>query len=45
MRTLAGALDFATWCSCLATAAKHGRRPFDVLTGLASGNAGIPVTN
>jgi hypothetical protein len=45
MRTLAGALDFAALRSCLATAAKHGRRPFDVLTELASGNAGIPVTS
>jgi transposase len=41
MRTLAGALDFAALRPCLATAAKHGRRPFDVLTELASGNAGI----
>jgi hypothetical protein len=45
MRTLADALDFAALRSCLATAAKHGRRPLDVLTELASENAGIPVTS
>jgi hypothetical protein len=26
------------------TAAKHGRRPFDVLTELTSGNVWIPAT-
>ncbi len=45
LRTLAGAQDFAAMRSYLPTAAKHGRRPFDVLTELASGNAGIPVTS
>ena len=40
MRTLAGALDFVALRSCRATAAKHGRRPFDVLTELVSVNAG-----
>src|SRR5436305_13991998 len=37
MRTLAGAQDFAAMRSYLSTAAKHGRRPFDVLTELTSG--------
>jgi transposase len=45
LRTLAGAQDFAAMRSYLATAAKHGRRPFDVLTELASGNAWIPATS
>jgi transposase len=44
MRTLAGAQDFAAMRSYLATAAKHGRRPFDVLTDLTSGNVWIPAT-
>jgi hypothetical protein len=44
MRTLAGAQDFAAMRSYLATAAKHGRRPFDVLTELTSGNVWIPAT-
>jgi transposase len=44
MRTLAGAQDFAAIRSYLATAAKHGRRPFDVLTELTTGNVWIPVT-
>jgi transposase len=45
LRTLAGAQDFAAMRSYLATAAKHGRRPFDVLTELTSGNAWIPATS
>jgi transposase len=44
LRTLAGAQDFAAMRSYLSTAAKHGRRPFDVLTELTSGNVWIPVT-
>src|SRR3954454_21522701 len=44
MRTLVGAQDFAAMRSYLATAAKHGRRPFDVLTELTSGNVWIPAT-
>jgi transposase len=44
MRTLAGAQDFAAMRSYLATAAKHGRRPFDVLTELTSGNLWMPAT-
>ncbi|WP_219418568.1 hypothetical protein [Pseudonocardia nigra] len=44
MRTLTGAQDFATMRSYLATAAKHGRRPFDALTELTSGNVWIPAT-
>jgi transposase len=44
MRTLAGAQDFAAMRSYLATAAKHGRRPFDVLTELTSGNLLMPAT-
>jgi hypothetical protein len=43
MRTLAGARDFAAIRSYLATAAKHGRRPFDVLTELTRGNVPIPA--
>jgi transposase len=43
MRTLAGAQDFAAMRSYLSTAAKHGRRPFDVLTELTSGNVWIPA--
>ncbi len=43
MRTLTGAQDFAAMRSYLATAAKHGRRPFDVLTELTSGNVWIPA--
>src|SRR3954462_14107727 len=38
MPTLTGAQDFAAMRSYLSTAAKHGRRPFDVLTELTSGN-------
>jgi transposase len=45
MRTLAGAQDFAAMRSYLATAARHGRRPFDVLTELTSGNVWIPATS
>ena len=45
MRTLAGAQDFAAMRSYLATAAKHGRRPFDVLTELTSGNVWIPAAS
>jgi transposase len=45
LRTLAGAQDFAAMRSYLATAAKHGRRPFDVLTELTSGNVWIPATS
>jgi transposase len=44
MRTLAGAQDFAAMRSYLATAAKHGRRPFDALTELTSGNVWVPAT-
>jgi transposase len=44
MRTLAGAQDFAAMRSYLSTAAKHGRRPFDVLTELTSGHVWIPAT-
>jgi transposase len=44
MRTLAGAQDFAAMRSYLSTAAKHGRRPFDVLSELTSGNVWIPAT-
>ena len=44
LRTLAGAQDFAAMRSYLATAAKHGRRPFEVLTELTSGNVWIPAT-
>jgi transposase len=44
MRTLAGAQDYAAMRSYLATAAKHGHRPFDVLTELTSGNVWIPAT-
>ena len=44
LRTLAGAQDFAAMRSYLSTAAKHGRRPFDVLTELTSGNVWIPTT-
>src|SRR4051812_34864202 len=44
LRTLAGAQDFAAMRSYLATAAKNGRRPFDVLTELTSGNVWIPAT-
>jgi transposase len=44
LRTLAGAQDFATMRAYLSTAAKHGRRPFDVLTELTSGNLWIPAT-
>src|SRR3954447_19008979 len=43
MRTLAGAQDFAAMRSYLSTAAKHGRRPFAVLTELTSGNVWIPT--
>src|SRR4051794_699711 len=45
MRTLAGAQDFAAMRSYLSTAAKHGRRPFDVLTELTNGNVWIPATS
>jgi transposase len=45
MRTLAGAQDFAAMRSYLSTAAKHGRRPFDVLTELTSGNVWIPAVS
>ena len=44
MRTLAGAQDFAAMRSYLSTAAKHGRRPFDVLTELTRGDVWIPAT-
>jgi transposase len=45
LRTLAGAQDFAAMRSYLATAAKHGRRPFDVPAELTSGNVCIPATS
>ena len=45
MRTLAGAQDFAAMRSYLSTAAKHGRRPFDALTELTSGNVWIPAAS
>jgi hypothetical protein len=41
--TLAGAQDFAPMHSCLSTPAKHGRRPFDVLTKLTRGDVWIPA--
>jgi transposase len=44
LRTLTGAQDFAAMRSYLSTAGKHGRRPFDVLTELTSGNVWIPET-
>src|SRR3954464_6433823 len=44
LRTLTGAQDFTAMRSYLSTAAKHGRRPFDVLTELTSGNVWIPAT-
>jgi transposase len=44
LRTLTGAQDFAAMRSYLSTAAKHGRRPFAVLTELTSGNLWIPAT-
>src|SRR4051812_15265429 len=44
MRTPSGAQDFAAMRSYLATAAKHGRRPFDALTELTTGNVWIPAT-
>jgi transposase len=44
LRTLTGAQDFAAMRAYLSTAAKHGRRPFDVLTELTSGNVWIPAT-
>jgi transposase len=44
MRTLTGAQDFAAMRSYLSTAAKHGRRPFDALSELTSGNVWIPAT-
>src|SRR4051795_4607742 len=44
LRTLTGAQDFAAMRSHLSTAAKHGRRPFDVLTELTNGNVWIPAT-
>jgi transposase len=44
LRTLTGAQDFAAMRSYLSTAAKHGRRPFDVLTELTNGNVWIPAT-
>jgi transposase len=44
LRTLAGAQDFAAMRSYLSTAAKHGRRPLDVLTDLTSGHVWIPAT-
>src|SRR5215218_10435182 len=44
LRTLAGAQDFAAMRAYLSTATKHGRRPFDVLTELTSGNVWIPAT-
>jgi transposase len=45
LRTLTGAQDFAAMRSYLSTAAKHGRRPFDVLTELTSGNVWIPAAS
>ncbi len=44
MRTLTGAQDFAAMRAYLSTAAKHGHRPFDVLTQLTSGSVWIPAT-
>ncbi|MGL4744734.1 MAG: IS66 family transposase [Dermatophilaceae bacterium] len=44
MRTLIGAQDFAAMRAYLATATKHGRQPFDVLTDLTMGNVWIPTT-
>jgi transposase len=45
LRTLTGAQDFAAMRSYLSTAAKHGRRPFDVLTELTNGNVWIPAVS
>ena len=45
LRTLTGAQDFAAMRSYLSTASKHGRRPFDVLTELTSGNVWIPAVS
>lgn len=45
MRTPTGAQDFAAIRANLSTAAKHGRRPFDVLTELTSGNVWIPAAS
>jgi transposase len=44
LRTLTDAQDFAAMRSYLATAAKHGRRPFDALTKLTRGHVWIPAT-
>jgi transposase len=44
LRTLTGAQDFAAMRSYLSTAAKHGRRPFNVLTELPGGNVRILAT-
>src|SRR4051794_15905884 len=44
LRTLTGAQDFAAMRSYLSTAAKHGRRPFDVHTERTSGNGWSPAT-
>jgi hypothetical protein len=41
---LAWAQDFAAMQSYLSPAAEHGRRPFDVLVELTSGNVWIPAT-
>src|SRR3954467_4048412 len=41
----AGAQNFTPMPRSLSTAAKHGRRPFDVLTELTSGNVWIPATS
>lgn len=38
LRTLTGAQDFAAMGSYLSTAAKHGHRPFNILTKLTSRN-------
>jgi transposase len=43
MRTLTGAQDFAAMRAYLSTAAKHGRRPFDVLTELTREKVWIPA--
>ena len=43
LRTITGAQQFCAIRSYLSTAAKHGRRPFDVLTELTGGNVWIPA--
>jgi hypothetical protein len=44
-RFLSGRVGHGHNHSYLSTAAKHGRRPFDVLTELTSGNVWIPAAS